>query len=277
MEEISPGQFRIPCASTVHDFAYNRLSLEGLGVLMLILGKLACKHIQGASGMIDSTPISAAIHDIFAEFNPHYLQKMYKLHIFHYGPFPLAALFSKGCEFDGDFALSLSDIVKKMEPVLKKLQLDGGYDSYEIHADLWYKFKLIPLIAYRENAVINIEGTERRIDHWVNRMWKDGGNVHAPLDEKLEFLYKHGRKEQVGAYFRNQNITNQKFQEEYKSRSDCERNHSHMKATCNFTVHGMKNQSKEFYMIRRFVSYQFILLTNIMRGMVNIQNSSCYL
>ena len=277
MKELSPDQFRIPCASTVHDFAYNRLTSEGFQALMHELGKLICTHVQGASGMIDSTPIPAAIHDKFAEFNPHYSQKMYKLHIFHYGPFPLAAKFSDGCEYDGGFALPLSDMVQSMGPVLKKLQLDTGYDSYDIHAGLWHRFKLNPLIAVRENAVLNPEGTENRIDHWVNRMWKVGGNVHAHLCEKLNFLYEHGREEQVGAYFRNKNLVNQDFQEEYKSRSDCERNHSHMKATCDFTVHGVKNQSKEFYMIRRFISYQVILLTNVMRGMVNVQQSSCYI
>jgi len=50
----------------------------------------------------------------------------------------------------------------------------------------------------------------------------------------------------------------------------CERMYSHMKAMCNFTVHGMQNRSKECYIIKRFVAYQF---HNIMRNMV--QNSAC--
>jgi len=45
LDEIHPGQFRIPCASTVHDFVRNRLSTEGYETLMLTLGKMACKHI----------------------------------------------------------------------------------------------------------------------------------------------------------------------------------------------------------------------------------------
>jgi hypothetical protein len=81
LKEIAPGQFRIPCASTVHDFVRNRLSTGGFEALMLILGEIACKYIQGANGIIDSTPIPAAIHDSFAKFNKHYEQKMYKLHI----------------------------------------------------------------------------------------------------------------------------------------------------------------------------------------------------
>ena len=277
LEELTPGQFRIPCASTVHDFVRNRLSTDGFEALMLTLGKMACKQIRGAPGIIDSTPIPAAIHDSLAKFNKHYGQKMYKLHIFHYGPFPLAATFSDGCAYDGHFASALVDMVFPMDPVLKNLLLDGGYDSFAVHAYLWYKFKIIPSIDFRENAVLNLEGTEMRINHWVNKLWEKGGDVHASLSDKLEFLCQQGREEQVGAYVRNQNLLNPNFEEEYKVRGSCERNHSHMKATCNFTVHGIRNESKKFYMMKRFVSYQFILFTNIMRGMTNIQCSSCYI
>jgi hypothetical protein len=277
LKEITPGQFRIPCASTVHDFVRNRLSTDGFETLMLTLGKMACKHIQGANGILDSTPIPAARYDRFAEFNPHYDLKMYKLHIFHYGPFPLAAIFSDGCDYDGHFAPGLADKVLPMDPILKKLLADGGYDSFDVHAYLWYKFKIIPLIAFREDAVINLEGTETRINHWVNKLWKKGGDVHASLLDKLKFLYEHERKEQVGAYIRNQNILNPKFEEECKGRGRCETTHAHMKATCRFDVHGIRNESKGLYMIKRFVSYQFILFTNIMRRMESIQCSSCYI
>ena len=128
--------------------------------------------------------------------------------------------------------------------------MDGGYDSFDVHAYLWYTFKIIPLISFRENAVINLEGTEMRINHWVNKLWKKGGDVHAPLPDKLEFLCEHGREEQVGAYIRNQNLLNQKFEEECKGRGSCERIHAHMKATCNFDVHGIRNETKKLYMIR---------------------------
>jgi hypothetical protein len=277
LKEITPGLFRIPCASTVHDFVRNRLSTDGFEALMLTLGKMACKHISGATGIIDSTPLPAAIHDRFAEFNNHYEQKMYKLHIFHYGQFPLVALFSNGRAWDGHFASDLADNVLPMDPVLKKLVMDGGYDSFELHAYLWYKFRIIPLIGFRENAVLNLEGTEIRINHKVNSMWKEGGDVHAPLERKLEFLCEHGQEKQVGAYVRNQNLLNPKFEEESKVRGNCERTHAHMKATCNFDVQGIRNESKKLYMIKRFVSYQFILFTNIMRGMPNIHQSACYI
>ena len=277
LKEITPGQFRIPCASTVHYFVRNHLSTSGFETLMLTLGKMACKQIRGATGIMDSPPIPAVIHDLFAEFNKHYGQKMYKLHIFHYGPFPLAAIFSNGCDYDGHFASDLTDKVFPMDPILKKLLADGGYDSFDVHSYLWYKCKIIPLISFRKNAVLNLEGTETRINHWVNKLWAEGGDVHAPLSEKLEFLCEQGREEQVGAYVRNQNLLNPQFEEERKERGSCERTHSHMKATCNFEVKGIRNEAKDLYMLKRFVSYQVILFTNMVRGMTNIHCSSCYI
>lgn len=54
--------------------------------------------------------------------------------------------------------------------------------------------------------MINQEGEEKRINHWVNKKWKLGGDFHAPIENRLKFLYEIGRKEQVGMYLKNQNI-----------------------------------------------------------------------
>jgi len=51
-------------------------------------------------------------------------------------------------------------MVKSMEPILNKMQLGAGYDSFQIHADVWYTFKVHPLIDIRENAVQNTDGNE---------------------------------------------------------------------------------------------------------------------
>ena len=75
------------------------------------------------------------------------------------------------------------------------------------------------LISYASNAVINKEGENERIDHWVNKNWKIGGDVHALMEDKLKFLYEVGRREQVGMYLRNQNIVDKLFQDLYKKRA----------------------------------------------------------
>ncbi len=57
LKEIESGRFLIPVASTVHDFAYKRLGLEGLKQIMHLNGTIAYKNIRNANGMIDSTPL----------------------------------------------------------------------------------------------------------------------------------------------------------------------------------------------------------------------------
>jgi hypothetical protein len=66
--------------------------------------------------------------------------------------------------------------------------------------------------------VINQKGEKERINHWVNKKWKLGVDIHSPMDNKLKFLYEIGRKEQAGMYLRNLNIRDEAFDEQYKKR-----------------------------------------------------------
>ena len=93
LKEVEPGGFLIPTASTVHDFAYNRLGIDGLKQIMLLNATIACKSIRHANGMIDSTHIKTSRYDKYARFNPHYECRMYKMHIFHLEEFPLYGVF----------------------------------------------------------------------------------------------------------------------------------------------------------------------------------------
>ena len=277
MKEISSSVFQIPCSSTLHDFAYNRLGLDGFKKIMELNGSIACNYIRNGHGMIDSTPIETSRYDRYAKYNPHYETKMYKMHIFHMDAFPLYEIFSSGTDSDDKYALPLAEKVCGMNPDLKSLQLDGGYDSYLIHAGLWKTFKINPLIDMGKNAVFHKEGTEFRIDHWVNKLWKKGGQIYNSIEKKLIFLYNNGREKQVGMYLRNQNLIKADFKAEYKSRSDCERTHSHMKRMFHFTVKWVQQRSKEFYMAFRFVSYQTILLARLLKLEPDIQNFSQYI
>ena len=271
LKEKESGEFLIPAASTVHDFAYNRLGLEGLKQIMLLNGTIACKNIRNANGMIDSTPIEASRYDKYARFNPHYECKMYKMHIFHLEDFPIFGIFSDGTEYDGEYAIPLSEKVSLMYPDLKAVKLDAGYDSYYNHAAIWKILKVQPLIDLCADAVIQYEGTEGRINHWVNKMWKKGGDIQAGMAAKLLFLYDNGREIQVGKYLRNMNLLNPDFKLAYKSRSDCERTHSHMKRMFTFNVKWIQQRSREFYICANFVAYQIVLIANLMKNEPDIQ------
>ena len=50
----------------------------------------------------------AARYDNYAQYNPHYRCKMYKMHIFHLNEFPLFEIFSQGNDHDAPFAIPLA-------------------------------------------------------------------------------------------------------------------------------------------------------------------------
>jgi len=264
----------LPAASTLHHFVKYRLKEEGINRLMEIAGRLICQVSPSTDAIIDSTPVEASRYDQYAAYNPHYESKMYKAHIIHLGDCPLYCCFSGGNDADSTYAPTLIRAAKTMNPHIDRVFADAGYDSFEIHADIWYQLDARPFIDYRETAVFHKEGTEKRIDHWVNKLWKLGGNIHAPLKEKLRFLYKHDRSEQVGMYWRNVNLRDTKFDEVYRKRTDCERTHSHLKALFKFDVRHVRDASKRLYVLLNFVAYQIVLLGNLQNNVHKVKQFS---
>jgi len=127
--------------------------------------------------------------------------------------------------------------------------------------------------------VINKEGEEERINHWVNKNWKLGGDIHSPMDDKLKFLYEIGRREQVGMFLRNQNILDKSFEEQYKKRAECEKTHGHIKSTVKFDIRRIRNVSKKLYSLLSFISYQLLVLTELQNqiagGHPNLKDGVC--
>lgn len=63
INEIEPEIFSIPSTSTIHDFAYNCLSPDGLKAIMYSNGVQICQSICNRTGMIDSSPVEASRYD----------------------------------------------------------------------------------------------------------------------------------------------------------------------------------------------------------------------
>lgn len=155
--------------------------------------------------------------------------------------------------------------------------LDGGYDSFENHADIWYKMQAKPLISLPVDAVINEEGESERLGHWANKMWKLGGSKHMKIDDMLRFLYENGRKEQVGMYLRNQNLKDKSSPDSRNLREECERIHGHIKNTVKFNVRRIMEESKELYAKFNFVAYQLLLLTNLQNKVKSTHSFQIYI
>jgi hypothetical protein len=266
----------IPARSTLHHFVKYRLKEEGVERLMEIVGTLVCKASRETAGIMDSTPVEASRYDKNAEFNVHYQCKMYKAHIFHLGDVPLFCQFSEGNESDSTYAIDLIKGVARMDPNIPEVFADAGYDAFQIHADIHHFLHAKPFIQCRDTAVVQEEGTEVRIDHWVNKMWKMGGSLTATLRQKLEFLYSNGRQQQVGMYLRNQNVADSQFSEVYAKREDCERTHNHIKSIMKLDVRRVRNESKRLYVLANFVVYQILLLGHLQNNISPVQQLAHY-
>ena len=270
------NRYVIPAHSTLHHFVKYRLKEEGFEKLMEIIGKIVCQVSHEESGIMDSTPLEASRYDQYAEYHPHYRSKMYKAHIFHLGDIPIFCSFSEGTKSDLTYATDLIKGVEPMKPKITAVFADGGYDTFEIHADIYHFLHARPVIDCRENAVTHDDGNVDRIDHWVNKLWKEGELVHDTLEKKLEFLYKQGRHEQVGMYFRNQNLRDLTFDLVYSGRGDCERTHNNIKSIVKFDVRKVRNDSKRLYVLANFVIYQILLLGHLQNKIVPVQQLAQY-
>ncbi len=197
-------QIKLPSGGTLHHFMKYRFGEEGINEIIMLSGEKILKLSVEKEAKIDSTPLEASRYDKHADYDPHYEYKMDKAHITMVGTHPVFMTHTKGVAGDSSKLINHIKALKNMNANLKLYSADGGYDSFLNHSNIWYHLAAKPIISYASNAVINQEGEEERINHWVNKKWKIGGDVHAPMENKLKFLYEIGRKEQVEMYLRNQ-------------------------------------------------------------------------
>ena len=261
--EDNNGVMNIPSPATLHHFVKYRLGEDGLDEIMFKIGKKISKTTKIIDAKTDSTPLEASRYDKYADYNPHYNCKMDKAHITMIGTLPIYMTHTKGTAHDSPELKKHIDALVKMEVDIDTYALDGGYDSFRNHADIWYKLNAKPVIAYSSDSKIHCEGTVERVDHWVNKMWKLGGSVHMRYGEKLRFLYENGREKQVGMHLRNSNIEDEGFDDNYSLRGECERVHNHIKRTMKFDIRGIRNDSKKLYSLMKFVAYQLLVTTNL--------------
>lgn len=257
------GFIKLPSGKTLHHFVKYRLGEDGLKEIMMLVGEKILSLTQIKEAKIDSTPLEASRYDKHADYNPHYQCKMDKAHITMVGTYPIFMTHTNGNASDSPELIKHIEALKKMNANIDFYSADGGYDSFMNHADIWYHLNARPIISYSSNAVINKEGEIERIDHWLNKMWKKGGDIHAKIEDKLKFLYKKGRHEQIGMYLRNQNIRDNLFMIFYKKRGECEPKHRHIKDTVKFDIRKVRVESRELYSLLSFVAYQFLIFTEL--------------
>lgn len=267
------GMIQIPSGGTLHHFVKYRLGVEGTEQIMIMLGQKIATLSKSTNAKMDSTPLEASRYDKYSDYNPHYGCKMDKAHITMIGTYPVFMTYTGGVDGDSPQLPHHIGALLKMDANIDEFYLDGSYDSFKNHADIWYKLNAKPMISLPVDAVINEDGELKKIDHWANKMWKLGGSKYMKIEDKLRLLYENGRQEQVGKYLRNQHLRDESFPDSCKLRSECERIHCHIKNTVKFDVRHIMEKNRELYTKFSFVTYQLLVLTNLQN---NIQPANAF-
>lgn len=261
----------LPSKGALNDFIIHKIGENNLEILMqklawrlYCLGKLNKKIIIGNE---DSTPVEASRYDYNANYNTHYSCRMYKAHITMLETIPLYMSFTDGLSGDNPESLSNMKTLKKIGITFHVMNKDGGYDSFENYANTYVLLGAKPNIKPKENAVINEEGKIERINHFLNKAKyrKQGISIRDSLKVKLNFLFsqEEKRREQVGAYLRNEILENGLDVNAYPLRKHQERIHDHMKGTVKFDVRRIHNKQKKLHILWSFISYQILCLTSL--------------
>ena len=135
------GKTLVPYGGTLHHFVKYRLNVYGISEVMMMVGENISKFIEAKDAKLDSTPLEASRYDYFSDFNPHYGYKMDKAHITMIGTFPIFMNYTDGLAGDSpQLPVHIAALIK-MNVKINEYWLDGGYDSFENHANIWYKLK----------------------------------------------------------------------------------------------------------------------------------------
>ena len=162
------GIIKIPSGGTLHHFVKNRLGVEGADKIMLMVGRRIIQLVDEKDAKLDSTPIEVSRYDKYCDHNPHYKCKMNKAHITMIGTYSVFMTYTGGVEDDSPQVPYHIDALLAMNTNIDEYYLDGGYDSFQNHADIWYRLGAKPMISLPMNA----EGEVKRLNHWTNKMWK---------------------------------------------------------------------------------------------------------
>lgn len=230
-ESNGNGRYDIPDRRTFRHWENVRISNRTL-VLAMDRCIFALKNelekrgeVLGRRIGIDSTPLESLFNDDDAGYSGHYEKTGYKIH----GAYdldrniPLAIIVTPMNEGDSPYFKVLLEKLHILGIKFEKVFADGAYDSYEHFALVHILYKAIFYTNLGINAVFNEKGTEENIQEEYNAFWrwKDFISLDkATIEDKLEYLMKHGKTEIVGAYFRNQLLQKWRKWEIEKSRGN---------------------------------------------------------
>ncbi|GAF71439.1 unnamed protein product, partial [marine sediment metagenome] len=236
---MKDGSVKIPSNKTFWYFEAKRLGKVGLDEIFDRFVKEVGDQLKqygldfGKYTAADSTPLE----DPHGKYHEHYKKPMYKLHNLidaeHY--LPLSYAVSDSDDFDSWYLAPMLMKGKNAGAEYDTIYADNHYGTFEDYADVHCIFDMKPYFKLSKNDTYHSEITKEKLDQWYNKLKKETYYVKdASETYKLQMLMMHGKKKEVGMYFRNSQINEYEeapdtYKEEYHTRNIVESFNNHLK------------------------------------------------
>jgi len=168
---------------------------------------------------------------------------------------------------------------------LEELTVDGKYPTYENIAIAKCGYGTNLLYKPQKHWVYNEKGSVRKLHEKYSKYWRDNYyKANQSIDYELQFLYKKGEYEYVGAYFRNIQVKKYEVNEKLRKKIIRKRNgdegfNSYIKQHVGFESDlprkGRKNAF--FHTTLCLITLNMVALTRLQNGIKENLTSVAYL
>ena len=186
---------------------------------------------------------------------------------------------------EGDALLHHLQKLREIGIKLEELTVDGKYPTYENIAIAKCGYGTNLLYKPQKHWVYNEKGSVRKLHERYSRYWRDEYyKANQSIDYELQFLYKKGEYEYVGAYFRNIQVKKYEVNEKLRKKIIRKRNgdegfNSYIKQHVGFESDlprkGRKNAF--FHTTLCLVTLNMVALTRLQNGIKENLTSVAYL
>ena len=234
----------------------------------------------------DATVITAKRNDDEAKYSGYYKTKGWKKDLLRdsHGIF----ISYKDMEINDNEGDALPYHLQKLREIgikLEELTVDGKYPTYENIAIAKCGYGTNLLYKPQKHWVYNEKGSVRKLHEKYSRYWRDVHyKANQSIDYELQFLYKKGEYEYVGAYFRNIQVKKYESNEKLRKKIIQKRNgdegfNSYIKQHVGFESElprkGRKNAF--FHTTLCLIALNMVALTRLQNGIKENLTSVAYL
>ena len=280
----------LPTYETIRHFI-NDLLLDELDTMFYSIVKEIDRNLRKNRDKIskaseDATVITAKRNDEEAKYSGYYKTKGWKKDLLRdsHGIF-ISYEDMEINDNEGDALLHHLQKLKEVGIKLEELTVDGKYPTYENIAIAKCGYGTNLLYKPQKHWVYNEKGSVRKLHEKYSKYWRDNYyKANQSIDYELQFLYKKGEYEYVGAYFRNIQVKKYEVNEKLRKKIIRKRNgdegfNSYIKQHVGFESDlprkGRKNAF--FHTTLCLITLNMVALTRLQNGIKENLTSVAYL